>query len=1368
MVLPCLTSFYPINHKRSPMHHATSALEAAASLLRRSLNIFLLLGILAAPCARAGLTVDIHLYHDNIGYLFYPYLNATTNLPGFPDGNYQIVSPQIPTNGSQLQYKATNNTISEVGGGGNYYYDFNSFIFAITNGQWSIWVTNSTSTNQYPFTVNVAGVTSTEFGAPALAVVPTNGSVYVANQPLFQWAGPTNWVGGLNVNDSYVDTNGNYYGQASASLSPTQTLWACPVTLPNGTNDFNIDYVSHVTAQIIASVPLNNGTPISAWTNTATLESYYDSLFTVGAMTNVSYFGGHTNVAHYTFDNSGYLGQDGSGNGNDLNGGSVWGGPPNYTFSTNAEVGGGAAQFFGNSSMTLNGQSLTNMDAVLAGSFTFSAWVKTTNSTGNDTDDAVNGASIFWAYDDHNNTNDAIPLAITGSKAAFSIRDNLGNTTTIHSLTSVNDGNYHLITTTRDQGSGIMTLYVDGNLEATTNATTQPLDGNNYYLSVGGNAISSYTGLLDDLQVYSGVLGPEDVTNLYSNPGTTVTNYAGFIPDFNLALGTTHLNWSTSGDAVWLFENTNTYNGATEAMQSGGVINTQSSTLSLTITGPGTISFNWSSIANDPNGGFDYQFGVDGADTADIYGDSAWATAGPFQIPSGTHTLTWTTYANGDTDPTEAGYLEQVNLNNVFNIAASDSPTNGAAPLKVKFTSAATDTLGNAITNWNWNFGDGSSSALQNPTHTYAGIATYTPSLTVKNALGETPKTTGLQPVAALPSIKVTANPTVGKAPLTVQFKSPSSDSSGVSIVQWNWNFGDGTGSSAQNPSHTYTNVASYKPILITLNGSGETPVTIGPGVITATLHTNAAKDLPGSALGFTYNGFGNTKGLQFMGNATSITNGDGAVLELTPPAYWQAGAVWSAAPIPFGPNAGFSTFFTFRLSNPGGNVDVDGVQGADGIAFLIQSGGYQLGAAGGGIGYEGITNSLAVEFDTWDNFGQFGPPGEINGNHVAVNLNGIPNDPVAVPITNALNNGNIWYAWIDYEGVSQDLEVRVSEIPIRPLAPTLEVSVDLPGLLGGTNAFVGFTAGTGDAYNEQNILSWKFSALPTTRFTGTFNATNLPPGLKIDKGLVMVRHIYAVSGVKYTNYSYVPINIVSNLNAQIAFESGIAELNPASALPNPNAIDLAISNNAYALDSFDTFQYAMLASYTNSGSGGEGAVINYDNPDYINFAPYYANLGFPPFNMTEQSYTTLQDQVAANPPPGLFPPPDLSQLQINDPANPGPGDPQWISMQGDGSVQGDGVSYSLGTFLGTVTVRQQIVYSPPGPIAIASPRNDGANFLFDFSTVSNQTYTVWSSTSLSGTNWGSYTNLTGDGYFQEISIPITNAQQNYYRLSSP
>jgi hypothetical protein len=230
-------------------------------------------------------------------------------------------------------------------------------------------------------------------------------------------------------------------------------------------------------------------------------------------------------VAHYSFDNSGFLGQDSSGNGNNMTGETWWG--PVHQFSADAEAGDGAVQFFGTSDLNPNGQALANLNGVLAGSFTFSAWVNTTASRGNDDADAYFGATLFWAYNDHTYNNDAIPLAITGSKAAFTTRDHFGNSTTLHSNSSVNDGNYHLITVTRDQVSGEMKIYVDGNFEASEFGTTDQLNGNNYNLAIGGTTKSSYTGLLDDLQIYSGVLNSAEVASLANNAGITATNVAG-------------------------------------------------------------------------------------------------------------------------------------------------------------------------------------------------------------------------------------------------------------------------------------------------------------------------------------------------------------------------------------------------------------------------------------------------------------------------------------------------------------------------------------------------------------------------------------------------------------------------------------------------------------------------------------------------------------------------------------------------------------------------------------------------------------------------------------------------------------------------
>ncbi len=60
------------------------------------------------------------------------------------------------------------------------------------------------------------------------------------------------------------------------------------------------------------------------------------------------------------------------------------------------------------------------------------------------------------------------------------------------------------------------------------------------------------------------------------------------------------------------------------------------------------------------------------------------------------------------------------------------TPTSGGAPLNVAFT----DTSPGAPTSWSWDFGDGATSAVQNPNHVYSKPGTYTATLTAANAGG--------------------------------------------------------------------------------------------------------------------------------------------------------------------------------------------------------------------------------------------------------------------------------------------------------------------------------------------------------------------------------------------------------------------------------------------------------------------------------------------------------------------------------------------------------------------------------------------------------------------------------------------------------
>lgn len=209
---------------------------------------------------------------------------------------------------------------------------------------------------------------------------------------------------------------------------------------------------------------------------------------------------------------------------------------------------------------------------------------------------------------------------------------------------------------------------------------------------------------------------------------------------------------------------------------------------------------------------------------------------------------------------------------------------------------------------------------------------------------------------------------------------------------------------------------------------------------------------------------FSNCSTLQLNGNAACIAN----VLRATPANFGQSGSAFSQTIVPLGAGNAFSTYFAFRITNNFGNDD-DG-PGADGITFTVQPNASTAGGSGGGIGYQGIPNSVAVEFDTWNNGAGFGDP---NGNHVGIDLNGNIASVVAVPIATRLNDGNIWYAWIDYNG--SVLELRLSQTNARPAVPTISHAVNLATVLGTTQAFVGFTSGTGAAYADHDILTWIF-----------------------------------------------------------------------------------------------------------------------------------------------------------------------------------------------------------------------------------------------------------------------------------------------------
>lgn len=219
------------------------------------------------------------------------------------------------------------------------------------------------------------------------------------------------------------------------------------------------------------------------------------------------------------------------------------------------------------------------------------------------------------------------------------------------------------------------------------------------------------------------------------------------------------------------------------------------------------------------------------------------------------------------------------------------------------------------------------------------------------------------------------------------------------------------------------------------------------------------------------FSNFNSTAGLSL--NSAQVVNG--AVL-LAQNQKDRSGSVFTLSEYSV---TGFSAAFEFRISSPGGTSDGTAA-GADGIAFVIQRtsgqglGPAALGGSGEGMGYgprggtPGIGNSVAVEFDTFQN--SWDP----SSNHIGIDANGSLTSLSTENVASPFDNGTKWSVWVDYNGTT--LEVRASDDGVRPATATMSQTIDIATTINGTSAYIGFTGGTGSAFGTHEVLSFAFS----------------------------------------------------------------------------------------------------------------------------------------------------------------------------------------------------------------------------------------------------------------------------------------------------
>lgn len=148
---------------------------------------------------------------------------------------------------------------------------------------------------------------------------------------------------------------------------------------------------------------------------------------------------------------------------------------------------------------------------------------------------------------------------------------------------------------------------------------------------------------------------------------------------------------------------------------------------------------------------------------------------------------------------------------------AFSTDTSMTDALSLLFTDLSMDNT-RQITGWVWDFGDGNLSTLQNPLHTYTISGEYVVSLFVSNVCG-TDTVTQTVGVDCRPQAAFSAMAS-GSGALTLDF-TDESDPNTRDLISWSWDFGDGTLSTQQNPSHTYAMIGEYEVSLIVNNECG-------------------------------------------------------------------------------------------------------------------------------------------------------------------------------------------------------------------------------------------------------------------------------------------------------------------------------------------------------------------------------------------------------------------------------------------------------------------------------------------------------------------------------------------------------------------
>lgn len=294
------------------------------------------------------------------------------------------------------------------------------------------------------------------------------------------------------------------------------------------------------------------------------------------------------------------------------------------------------------------------------------------------------------------------------------------------------------------------------------------------------------------------------------------------------------------------------------------------------------------------------------------------------------------------------------------------------------------------------------------------------------------------------------------------------------------------------------TSVSDQQIIVIVPSGAGTGPVSLTMGGATYEGPEFTLLELDESISledGFHMDAGINTIGQAFIYEDEAV---EGVTsLRLTPASLDRVGVAFYAAKIPV--ENGFETTFDFRIYRPGRPEGQEGEKGAEGFAFVIQNQGINArGHRGGSMGYAGIENSLAIEFDIYNNQDGEHNMQDPNGNHISVQSNTV--DPYgktgaetyhSLGYTTSETHPNLPQDFLGNETTKHTARIVYTpgllQVYVDEMEEPLEVVVDLADHINMDNgkAYVGFTASTGVEWGwaAHDILNWTLQ--PTGTETG-------------------------------------------------------------------------------------------------------------------------------------------------------------------------------------------------------------------------------------------------------------------------------------------